>query len=159
MSEHCVVDLRCSVLLLRAGAVLLCQRSSSVAFWTLPGGSPRPDESSPAAAVREVYEETGLKVTVDRVFMTLETISQPYAPHRRIEVIFEGSERDYTAVPRQLEEGLAPVFMPIKQLEGKDLRPPISQEVQAFVEPRSGPAWANQWTVPWMSSPWLAEET
>jgi 8-oxo-dGTP pyrophosphatase MutT (NUDIX family) len=157
MGERCLVDLRCSVLLLRAGSLLLCQRSSSVAFWTLPGGSPRADEST-TAAVREVYEETGLKVTVDRVFMTLETINLPDAPYRRLEVIFEGSERDYTAAPRQLEGGSAPALVPIEQLEGKDLRPPISREIQAFVDPRSGPAWANQWTVPWMSTPWLADE-
>ena len=92
-----------------------------MAFWTLPGGSPRADESTTAAAVREVYEETGLKVTVDRVFMTLETISQPDAPYRRLEVIFDGSEHDYTAAPRQLEGGLAPAFVPIEQLEARTL--------------------------------------
>jgi len=45
--------------------VLLAVRSD-ICGWELPGGTVEPGESAEACAVREVYEETGLDVEVDR---------------------------------------------------------------------------------------------
>ena len=44
-----------------AGAVL-CQRRSDTGLWGIPGGAVDPGEYPAQALVREVYEETGLRV-------------------------------------------------------------------------------------------------
>lgn len=46
--------------------VLLCHRTD-VDFWNLPGGGVDQHESPWDAVLREVYEETGLTVTVERL--------------------------------------------------------------------------------------------
>jgi len=47
-------------------ALLLMQRSDN-AHWGLPGGYVEPGESVSAAAVREVFEETGVRVEIGRL--------------------------------------------------------------------------------------------
>ncbi len=51
-----------------AGRLLLVKRANPPAqgLWSLPGGRQEPDESADEGVVREVREETGLVVTVDR---------------------------------------------------------------------------------------------
>lgn len=49
------------------GRVLLVRRANEPGrgLWSLPGGRVEPGEAEEAAVVREVLEETGLRVTVD----------------------------------------------------------------------------------------------
>ena len=47
-------------------SVLLIQRRD-VPVWTLPGGGVDPNESSEAAIIREIVEETGFTVKIDRL--------------------------------------------------------------------------------------------
>jgi ADP-ribose pyrophosphatase YjhB (NUDIX family) len=49
--------------------LLMIQRAHdpSAGLWSIPGGRCEPDEAPAAACVREVAEETGLKVTVMRL--------------------------------------------------------------------------------------------
>jgi ADP-ribose pyrophosphatase YjhB (NUDIX family) len=51
------------------GRLLLIQRGKepSAGHWSVPGGRCLPDESAADACVREVFEETGAKVTVLRL--------------------------------------------------------------------------------------------
>ncbi|MFD5782055.1 NUDIX domain-containing protein [Streptomyces sp. NPDC126933] len=49
-----------------AGRVLLVRRADNGA-WTLVGGIPEPGEQPAVAAVREVYEETAVRCTPERV--------------------------------------------------------------------------------------------
>jgi 8-oxo-dGTP diphosphatase len=50
-----------------AGRVLLVRHSYGLRNWELPGGGRKPNESVDAAVRREVREETGLEVGVERI--------------------------------------------------------------------------------------------
>jgi ADP-ribose pyrophosphatase YjhB (NUDIX family) len=51
-------------------------RPPSVGLWSLPGGRVEPGESDEQAVVREVWEETGLDVTVGRLLGIVEISTQ-----------------------------------------------------------------------------------
>lgn len=130
------VNLRCSVLLFRNGAVLLCRRTTRVDLWVLPGGTPNMGEGAAAAARREVEEETGLHVGIERVAFVLETSSWD-RDHHLIEIVFLGSERDRSLEPRQMEEHLDPAFVSLDDLVKVGLRPPIAGYIRGFAQRHS----------------------
>lgn len=51
-----------AVILNERGEVLLVHHAYGVENWEIPGGAGEPDESPAQTAVREVFEETGLRV-------------------------------------------------------------------------------------------------
>jgi 8-oxo-dGTP diphosphatase len=57
-----------------AGRLLMIKRgrAPSAGLWSVPGGRVEPGESDHAAVVREMREETGLEVSVDRHVGTVE---------------------------------------------------------------------------------------
>lgn len=124
-----MVDLRCSVVVLRNLEVLLIHRSSRPADWTdgdwvLPGGRPRPAESVGACARREAAEETGLDVVVQRCLFVLE-VNAPPPGGRIVELVFN-------AVPageqqaKTMEPNRHPQFVPMAKLRTLRLNPPLA---------------------------------
>jgi ADP-ribose pyrophosphatase YjhB (NUDIX family) len=63
----------------RAGRLLLIQRVDS-GQWALPGGAAEVGESPSAAAAREAYEETGLRVRPTRVLGVYDNRTFGYGP-------------------------------------------------------------------------------
>ena len=63
------VKLSAGVLIEQEGRILLFQRAHEPwkGFWNLPAGYVEVDEAPEQAAIREVTEETGLKVTITRL--------------------------------------------------------------------------------------------
>ena len=61
------------------GQLLLVLRSHEpeAGCWTVPGGRVEPGESLEAAAVREVFEETGLHVAIEREVWSLDLANGP----------------------------------------------------------------------------------
>src|SRR4029079_12428046 len=89
--------------------VLLVKRTSPCA-WELPGGNVEPGERPQRAAVREVREETGLEVHVDRLLGWYERTG--FRPHRA---------PVYVCTPaggtlRHKRESLAVRFFPVTRL-------------------------------------------
>jgi|WetSurMetagenome_2_1015567.scaffolds.fasta_scaffold506687_2 ADP-ribose pyrophosphatase YjhB (NUDIX family) len=68
ISRDARIRLGCSVVLLNSSrtSVLLTRRSDN-GLWCLPGGMVDPGENVTQACEREVYEETGLKVSILRL--------------------------------------------------------------------------------------------
>lgn len=126
------VNLRCSAIVFREASVLLvCRERGDETDWVLPGGTPRPWESVASCARREVAEEAGLHVTVDRVAFVLEA-SNPADGIHLLDLVFTTTEIDRMAEPRALEPGLTPVFYPVEKIVGLSLRPPLAGHLRGL---------------------------
>ncbi len=92
--EVCVGAVVC-----RGDQILLVQRANppQMGRWSLPGGRVEPGETLVAAVMREIMEETGLVIEVDRFLEAVERISDNH--HYVI--------LDYLACP--VDEGAEPV--------------------------------------------------
>lgn len=58
----------------REGKVLIARRTSGprAGMWEFPGGKQEENESLESCLAREIREELGLEITVDRLYMTVE---------------------------------------------------------------------------------------
>ncbi|NOZ72919.1 MAG: NUDIX domain-containing protein [Chloroflexi bacterium] len=61
------IRLGCSVTILDESGRLLLQKRTDGDWWCLPGGGVDPGNTFTSAAIREAYEETGLKVEIIRL--------------------------------------------------------------------------------------------
>lgn len=83
-------------ILLAAERILLCRISKLVAhsegLWTLPGGGIEFGEHPKEAAVREVFEETGLEISVGKVLEIDSFVSNRNGlRHHGIRIIYSGT--------------------------------------------------------------------
>ena len=153
-----LLHLRCSTLLFRDDAVLLCQRTGGDKRWVMPGGTPRQGEGAAAAAQREVAEETGLIVHTDRVAFVLDTTSRD-AAHHLIEIVFVGTELEGRAEPRQLEQGLRPEFVSLRKLVDLKLRPPIAGYIRGHATyHRTEGNFRDPFTAAYLGNLWRADD-
>ncbi len=126
MSDRSLVELRCSAIVFRGEDVLLLRRwRDGREEWVLPGGHPRPQEGTAACVEREVQEETGIRIDARQVAFLLET-ADPARERRLVELVFLGAERDGRVAPRTAEPGLEPLFVPVEDTPGLELRPPLA---------------------------------
>ncbi|XP_003743362.1 diphosphoinositol polyphosphate phosphohydrolase 1 [Galendromus occidentalis] len=95
--------------------ILLVSSSSSPDRFIVPGGGLEPEEDAPAAAIREVMEEAGVKGTLGRclgVFENLERRHRTQVFVLQVEDLLEewddsksiGRKRKWFTVPNALEE-------------------------------------------------------
>lgn len=153
--ERAPVNLRCAVLLFRQDSVLVCENTLRPGEYVLPGGTPRRGENAAAAASREVFEETGLRVSVGRVPFVLEANS--WQGYHLIEIVFLGEEIDLSLEPVQREEHLAPYFVPLAELDKVTLRPPIGGYIKGFPRQRSAQMDWQLGTGSWLGNLWRAQ--
>jgi len=142
------IEVRCSAVVVRQQTVLLVHRARGAEDdWVLPGGTPHAAESMAACARREVLEETGLHVDPSRVAFVLEVLG-PDGGARTVDIVFAATEAAPGIRPEQQEPGLTPAFVPVDEISGIDLRPPLAGHLRGMLGHRGrlyAPYLANLW--------------
>lgn len=152
------IEFRCSAVVVRRQTVLLVHRIRDAEDdWVLPGGTPRAAESMAACARREVLEETGLHVDPAKVAFVLEVLGPDSGP-RTVDIVFR-AVASAGEEPEPQEPGLYPAFVPVEQISGLELRPPLAGHLRGMLgqpRPLYAPYLANMWR-PSRSGPWAGE--
>ena len=60
-------DRACAAILNNGQILMVCHQTATRTYWTFPGGGVNPGETLEQAVLREVKEETGLDVKVNRL--------------------------------------------------------------------------------------------
>jgi phosphatase NudJ len=113
------------VVVRRGHRFLLTQERKYGQTWSLPGGRVEPGESLTTAAIREVFEETGVPVQLDGIFRVEHTPGD----HCRVRVLFAGTPLDDTP-PKTIQddESMGAAWLTLDEirklpLRGAELRP------------------------------------
>ena len=116
------------------GNILLVRhRKGSKQYWVLPGGRLEYGETFAECAVRELKEETGLDVVVDRMIY----LSEAIAPDRSRHIVNVYVTARVTGGKLQLgdEPVLAGVdFVPLTELQSATLYPPVGRRILENVD-------------------------
>ncbi len=148
-----MVDLRCSVALIRKNQILLLHRTSrpdhdNHGDWVLPGGHPADGESMWACAAREVQEETGLSVDVGRCLFVYEVVG-PSEIGRRVELVFAATAPTLDGLSSR-EPDRHPELVDLDDLQALDLRPPLAGYLRGlrWRQPPGAAYLGNLWRPP-----------
>ncbi len=106
--------------------LLVKHRKGSRSYWVLPGGRLEYGETFEECAVRELLEETGLEVQVDRFLFLSEAIAPDRSRHI-VNIYVKGH-----VIGGTMKLGNEPVlaevdFIPLAELEKATLFPPVSK--------------------------------
>ena len=104
-------NLHVSVVVIKQGQILLIQRED-LHVWAIPGGQIEAGESAAQAAVREVQEETGLEVMLQRL---VGLYSHPHWPGDNHSAVFAATPVRGTLTPQE-GEALAVQYFPCDSL-------------------------------------------
>lgn len=132
--SHIQVLLRCSVVLFFNDRVLLVRRRDRD-DWALPGGTPRPGEDLLACARRELQEEADILIDPGTCAFIVETV-RPYS-QRLLDLVFLSPTRP-AGIPRSREDGLSPALVPLNEISGKNLHPPVARHLRELHDRRNG---------------------
>jgi len=131
---------------------VLLARHSATASWVLPGGAVEPGETPADAALREMWEETGLRISITRlvgVFGGAEFVVNYSNGHRTsyVMVVFEASAEHATATPDGTEL-LELRFVSEEEARSLPVAPWVPEVLRAVH--REGSPWfrAPGWSVP-----------
>lgn len=127
--------IRVAGLLVHEGSILMVEQGrGSERYWLLPGGGVQFGETLSDALRRELQEELGLRVGVQRLVAIVESISpEPdYAKHV-IHLIFEISAPSEALPEPQDVKVLKARFLNEFQLQSADVRPPVAEFLSACV--------------------------
>ena len=112
--------------------LLVRHRKGNRQYWVLPGGRLEYGETFHECAVRELKEETGLDVDVERFLF----LSEAIAPDRNRHIVNIFLKARVVGGTMQLgdEPVLAGVdFVPVRELEKITLFPPVADEILAGI--------------------------
>jgi 8-oxo-dGTP pyrophosphatase MutT (NUDIX family) len=121
-------------MLLEGKVVLVRHRAHSSTYHLLPGGGVGYRETLEQALVREVDEETGLRIDVGRPLLINDTID-PRGSRHVVNITFVSTVvgGEITQVPRDPRVERVDLFDPAELVQ-LDLRPPIADALVAFLD-------------------------
>ena len=143
MGERRLPTIRVSAFIAHAGRVLLVQQHRAAelrapAYWLLPGGGVEFGEPLADALVRELREELGLIVGVDRPIALVESISPDPAYQKHVlHVVFAASlaaDTDPEAVAPVDPTIVASRFFAPEEMAQLTMRPPLAEQLASFLE-------------------------
>ena len=129
--ENPGVKLRVSVVLIRGDEILLIRHRRDARFyWVLPGGGLEPGESLTDCGAREIREETGLEVGIQRLLYVGE-VRSPSGRKHVLDLIFLGELAEVGQRLRPSRHWVIeePRFVPLRDLPSVALYPPIAFEI------------------------------
>jgi len=107
------------VVVRRGHRFLMTQEKKYGATWSIPGGRVEPGEALPAAAIREVYEETGVPIALDGILRIENTPGE----QARMRVLFTGYPIDDTPPKQSADnESLRAAYYTIDEIRELPLR-------------------------------------
>lgn len=120
----------CTVLPKDDALLMVRHRKGDKAYWMLPGGGLDYGESFEQCAIREIKEETGLDITIERMLYLSESIC-PQGTRHVINIYLLGRiEGGSIALPQ--EDVIDAVeFIPVSSLGDVTIYPAIAPELQA----------------------------
>ena len=115
-----VVEVAVGAVALREDAILLVRRGRGPAAgeWSLPGGRVGFREELHEAVVREVAEETGIEVVVERFLGWVERLGDDPEPYHFVILDFLVSVLDPTQEPLAGDDAAEAVWVSLGDLEG-----------------------------------------
>ena len=121
------------VVVRRGHRYLLTQEKKYGSTWSIPGGRVEPGETLGEAAVREVFEETGVPIQLDGILRVEHT---PGEGQNRVRVLFTGTPIDDTP-PKTMadDESLGAAWLTLDEIRERPLR---GAELRALLESVSG---------------------
>jgi ADP-ribose pyrophosphatase YjhB (NUDIX family) len=127
--------IRVAGLLIHEGSILMVEQGrGDDRYWLLPGGGVLFGETLSDALKRELREELGMRVGVQRLVAIVESISPDpqYAKHV-VHLVFEISAPTEDLPEPQEDKVLTARFLNEFQLQSADVRPPITEFLSACV--------------------------
>ncbi|MEO8701397.1 MAG: NUDIX hydrolase [Kofleriaceae bacterium] len=107
------------VVVRRGHRFLMTQEKKYGSTWSIPGGRVEPGESLADAAVREVYEETGVPVQLDGILRVEHTPGDQV----RMRVLFTGTAIDDTEPKTTADdESLGAAWLTLDEIRTRPLR-------------------------------------
>jgi phosphatase NudJ len=111
------------VVVRRGHRFLLTQEKKYGSSWSIPGGRVEPGESLSTAAVREVFEETGVPIQLDGIYRVEHTPGPRSSGDCRMRILFAGTPIDDTP-PKTAEdeESLGAAWLTLDEIRKLPLR-------------------------------------
>jgi len=103
------------------------EHQSGRAYWVIPGGGREDGETEEACVQREMLEETGLQITIERLLLDTPSNGKPYQRHKTYLCSAEKGE----AKPGYEPEPEVAAFYAIVEVGWFDLRAPEKWDAMA----------------------------